>query len=180
MALLMLVLTGGVSLGNTKAILTDKAVSTSNTLGVALEYGDSVPASTEDVVLNELMPNGEVNPAEPDEWIELYNRDGEEHDLSGWKIQDAADNVFVFPEGTVIAGNGFLVFTKEETGIPLNNGGDTVILLAAPDDTEIDTYIYTANPGEGISIGREADGGLLWKVCDLSSQGESNNGLCTN
>ena len=50
----------------------------------------------------------------PGDWIELYNPKSAAVDISNWQIRDDNDtHVFVIPEGTQIAGNGFLVIVKD-------------------------------------------------------------------
>lgn len=48
------------------------------------------------------------------DWIEFYNATEEDLDVTGWTIQDRADNQFVFPAGTTIKGNNYLVVCKKE------------------------------------------------------------------
>src|SRR3954453_9415904 len=58
------------------------------------------------VVFNEIMYHPATN--EPaSEWVELYNQNAVDVDLSGWRITDGID--YLFPNGTVIKGGGYLV-----------------------------------------------------------------------
>mgnify|MGYP001591890765 FL=1 len=51
-----------------------------------------------------------------DDWIELYNPNSSSVDLSNWQIKDNDDtHVFIIPEGTLIEGDGYLVFVKDES-----------------------------------------------------------------
>ena len=51
-----------------------------------------------------------------DDWIELYNPNSSSIDLSNWQIKDNDDtHVFIIPEGTLIEGDGYLVFVKDES-----------------------------------------------------------------
>ncbi len=61
------------------------------------------------VVINELMyhPRVEDGP----EWIELHNQQGVDMDISGWRLDGGVD--FTFPEGTVVAGSGYLVISAD-------------------------------------------------------------------
>jgi hypothetical protein len=48
------------------------------------------------------------------DWIELHNYGTTSIDLSGWKLPDGSDNhKFVFPTGTVIGANGYLVLYED-------------------------------------------------------------------
>lgn len=66
-----------------------------------------------EIVINEINYNsGEENPA--GDWIELYNPNNASIDLSNWIIKDDDDeHAFVFPEGTIIAEDGYLVIVRD-------------------------------------------------------------------
>ena len=50
------------------------------------------------------------------DWIELHNYGTTSLDISGWKIKDSQDNhTFVFPTGTKIPANGYLVIVEDST-----------------------------------------------------------------
>ena len=78
-------------------------------------YRESVPLKVRSqVVINEI--NYYSNEAfKPSDWIELYNSKSSSIDVSNWKIKDDNDNnIFVIPNGTQIAANGYLVVVKNE------------------------------------------------------------------
>ena len=92
------------------------------------------------------------------DWIELYNPMPFDVDLSGWTFRDEGeDHVFVFPDGTLIGGRGFLVVAEDPTAfaslhpdVPelvggwdfaLANGGEAIILRDAVGAT-IDSLTY--------------------------------------
>lgn len=92
------------------------------------------------VVFNEIMYHPESDEALL-EWIELYNQQAVDMDLSAWTLQGATS--FTFPEGTVIAGRGHLVVAASPeslqsaaaiTGVlgpldgRLSNGGEKLTL----------------------------------------------------
>jgi len=62
------------------------------------------------VVFNEVMYHP-LGGEESLQWIELYNQMSVDMDLSGWSISGAA--AFTFPEGTVLAGGGYLVIARD-------------------------------------------------------------------
>ncbi|MHA3774689.1 lamin tail domain-containing protein [Verrucomicrobiota bacterium sgz303538] len=66
-----------------------------------------------DVLINEIMyhPQSE-NPAE--EYVELYNSDSNEVDLSNWKLTGGVE--FTFPAGAKIAARGYLVVASNAPG----------------------------------------------------------------
>jgi len=95
------------------------------------------------IYINEILPNP-TGSDETDEWIELYNSNSAEVDLSGWQIQDTAGIIttFTIPQNTKIIANGFLVFKRPETKIMLNNDEDGLNLLT-PDKNTVDSVNYT-------------------------------------
>jgi hypothetical protein len=80
------------------------------------------------------------------DWIELHNYSTTSINLSGWRLSDGNDfHKFVFPTGTVIPANGYLVVTEDSVkfksqfpnvsnrigalGFNFSNGGDQVRLF---------------------------------------------------
>jgi len=82
-----------------------------------------------------------------EEWMELYNSNEIDVDLSGWQIQDKAGTIttFTIPATTKILANGFLVFKRPDTKIMLNNEGDSVNLLT-PDGKIVDSVGFVSAP----------------------------------
>jgi len=77
------------------------------------------------IVFNEILPSPEGADAE-NEWLELKNTNNQEVDISDWKIQDTigSTKTYIFPEGTKIKTQGYLVLTRPVSKITLNNTGD--------------------------------------------------------
>jgi len=98
------------------------------------------------VVINEILPSP-TGPDETEEWVEIFNQNNFEVDLSNWQITDALGKttIFTFPTGTKIAPNGFLVFSRPTTKITLNNDGDGLNLIH-PDGKIIDSVTYEKAP----------------------------------
>ncbi len=109
------------------------------------------------VVINELIPN----PNQGSDWVELYNSSNQGIDLDGWVLDDEGTktNMVKIKEATISA-YGFWVF---EVGSRLNKSSDTVYLINHQ-GAIVDEYHYSANPGDGVSLGRNPDGGT-WGVC---------------
>jgi hypothetical protein len=78
------------------------------------------------VVFNEIMYNA-PGPDAGQEWIELHNQMAVNIDLSRWRISGGVD--YTFPEGTLIAGGGYLVVSNFSGN--LDNGGETIRLRNA-------------------------------------------------
>jgi competence ComEA-like helix-hairpin-helix protein len=90
----------------------------------------AVVAYADGILINEILPSPEGSDEE-NEWIELYNSNNFEVDLSGWKLKDTVgtSKIFTIPEGTKIASLGVIAFWRPETKITLNNDGDGVVLI---------------------------------------------------
>src|SRR5688572_23636911 len=80
--------------------------------------GDSV------VVFNEVMYHPATN--EPAlEWIELHNQNAVDVDLSGWRLTQGID--FLFPNGTIIKGTGYLVVAVSPASLTASAGVTNVV-----------------------------------------------------
>ena len=89
------------------------------------------------VVFNEVLPSPEGSDSE-NEWIELYNSNDLEIDLSGWKIKDTTGSVKEHIIDNKIPASGYLILRRPETNITLNNDGDGLILLN-PNEEVVDS-----------------------------------------
>ena len=111
------------------------------------------------VVINEFLPA----PAGGNEWAELLNIGDGPAELSGWRIDDdlPANSVWApLPAGATLQPGERLVV--EWSASLLNNGGDTIQLLA-PGNVVVDSYTYGAAPSEQ-SFARQPDGAGTWAV----------------
>ncbi len=128
--------------------------------------GPVIPVSDIGLVapkLTEVLPN----PAEPqtdaeDEFIELYNPNSAEFDLSGFKLEVGTTTIhsYTFPVGTHLPAKGFRAFLSIDTGLSLSNSGGQVRLFD-PLGTQIgQTDVYdTAKDGQGWTL---ANGKWYW------------------
>ncbi len=111
---------------------------------------EPVVAQSEDVVINEIMASNSTTAkdqdGEYDDWIEFYNKSGKTVELSGYFLSDKVNNLakWVFPEGTTILPNGYLIVWADENGkqkglhanFKLSASGER-IFLSKPDTTVI-------------------------------------------
>ena len=111
------------------------------------------------ILINEIMHSPDTK-AEQTEWIELFNPNLQHIDLSGWRVEDASGKSGKIPEGTQIAGGGFLILAKTksdfqaqyrnpievvEIKLPaLNNSGDTIILYDSF-DRQVELVSYSGS-----------------------------------
>ena len=101
------------------------------------------------------------------DWIELYNSDNNDLDLSGFGLSDNPDNPmkFVFPSGTVIKKGQYLIIVSDKNGIgmtELNTGfglskSGEILSLSSPDGTILQTLEIPAL-AEDTTFGRLSDG----------------------
>lgn len=132
----------------------------------AVSDGAAIPS--EDIGLaapqiTELMPN----PASPltdaeDEFIELYNPNQAEFDLSGFKLSagTTSNRTYTLPAGTTIAPKSFKTFLSIDTNLALSNSGGQVRLLDPFGNVINQTDVYTGAK-EGQSWAR-ANGRWYW------------------
>lgn len=94
------------------------------------------------IVINEILPSPEGADTEK-EWIEIYNQNNFEVNVSDWKISDISGRtkIYIFPNEIKIPAKGFFILPVNVSGITLNNGGDGLKLLY-PDDKIADEIKY--------------------------------------
>lgn len=141
------------------------------------EYSFDIPVSsadapTNDIVLNEFVPNpfGVDSANKPNgEWVELYNKSGADVGVNGWYIYDSTNangvqitNAKTDTGGTTVPANGWLVVYIEKAYF--NNDGDTVKLYSDVIATGvlIDSHTYAGVVPEGKSFARFPDGVGVW------------------
>lgn len=111
------------------------------------------------------------------DWIEIYNSDGSDIDLSNYIVRDSSASNKLELSGN-ISPNGFAVFDWSDR---LNNGGDTISLRLKDDENNIiDQITYGEGgsiiaPSGGQSGGRNQDGQNTWVIFQSDSKGSSNN-----
>jgi len=136
------------------------------------------PADT--LVINEILPapgdvdwDGDGTPDFNDEWVEIFNPLDRPVGLGGWRLRDATGVTYDIPLGSSVPAGGFVVFYKVETGIALNNGGDSLSLIH-PNGTVIDSFAYDHSPGRDDVWCRLPDAGSTWSDYCLPTPGASN------
>lgn len=138
------------------------------------------------VTINEFNYNAD-SASNSGDWIELWNYGSTALNISGWKIKDGQENhVFVFPTGTVIPANGYLVVVEDSLkfksqfpnvnnwighlGFNFSNGGDEIRLFKHDDNLYLSFTYQDDAPWP-----YEADGGGY--TCELVNRTVSlNNG----
>lgn len=97
--------------------------------------------SAQHIQISEFLPNPVGS--EDAEFIELYNPLSSPVDISYLKLDDeeGGSRTYTIPEGTLLGGLSYASFSRTETGIALNNTGDSVRLLY-PDGSIISSVTY--------------------------------------
>jgi len=150
-----------------------KEVATSD---IAVAMSDVHQIYPSGIIFSEILPSPE-GADDTEEWVEIFNKNNFEVDLSGWKIQDIEGIIttYVFPENTKITSHEYLILKRPETKITLNNTKDGLNFLT-PDEKVIDSLIYNnANRSQSYN---KTDSGLPtqtgWEWSDLITPGSSN------
>ncbi len=76
------------------------------------------------VVFNEIMYHPATN-EQTLEWVELYDQNSVDVDLSGWRLAGGID--YLFPDGAVIHGGGYLVVAISPATLMANTGQTNVL-----------------------------------------------------
>ncbi|MCK4744855.1 lamin tail domain-containing protein, partial [Candidatus Parcubacteria bacterium] len=77
------------------------------------------------ILISEIFPNPAG--ADDNEFIELFNPNSIDVDLSGWQLDDSekGSKVWQIPQNTIIASDNYLAFFKEQTKLTFNNSSDS-------------------------------------------------------
>ena len=118
------------------------------------------------VLINEISPNS------GDDWVELYNTDGNSVDISGWILDDSgtSSDMLTIPQESTMSAQGFKLFY---VGNRLNQDGDTVTLLNS-NRSQQDSQNYGSGIDNGKSLGRYGDGSSNWQTLQNPTPGSSN------
>ncbi|MFH0857628.1 MAG: lamin tail domain-containing protein [Candidatus Magasanikbacteria bacterium] len=112
------------------------------------------------IIINEVFPNPEGEDSE-DEFIELKNETEKEVNISGWKLCDATDKKYEIQKSTLLPG-AYVVFSRKETQIALNNSGKETIRLEDGSGNVISSITYNEGIQEKFSYSRGANNTWAW------------------
>lgn len=109
------------------------------------EDGEGIYNTCEGIMITEIMPSPAGSDGE-NEWIELYNSNGETSDIGGCilsdKLKAGSTKKYVIPSGINIVSDGYLKLGRSETRITLNNDSDGVVLMDSKGVIVFDTGLY--------------------------------------
>ena len=122
------------------------------------------------VSLSELLPDP-VSPQtdSKDEFIELYNEDSAEANISGWSLRDKSGHTYNIKD-VIIPAHSFCILKSGTTKISLNNDGDEISLISV-DGTVVDSSPNYGASKAGLSWGL-VDG--IWAWTQVPTPGASN------
>ncbi|MFG6105325.1 lamin tail domain-containing protein [Leptothoe sp. EHU-05/26/07-4] len=122
----------------------------------------AVFASTGEIPPTPPPPEGDVeitnalpNPDGADvgrETVTLRYSDQGTLDISGWSMRDLANNIFVFPDGSML-NPGDNEITLRRPTMPLNNDGDTITLFDSNEVQQGESFTYSradVRPGQQV------------------------------
>lgn len=147
-------------------------------------------SSTLPLVINEIMASNASTIADPagefDDWVELYNPSSTNIDLSGLYLSDNPTNLnkWAFPQGTIIAAQGYLLIWCDEDGDKAQDGlhanfklsatGEFIALSDQDGLLLVDSLSFGAQTTD-ISYGRVQDASSIWTTFSEATPGYSNN-----
>lgn len=107
----------------------EKVESIQSTISNASTTSDECVFGKE-VIISEILPNPEG--VDDEEFIELYNPNNENLNLSGWKLNDKSS--YFFRLSDTIGANDYLLIEKSKSKISLNNSNEELKLLNCHDE----------------------------------------------
>jgi hypothetical protein len=122
------------------------------------------------IIITEFLPNpsGDEN---KDEFIELYNDENKEVDLSGWTLKDdGSKKGYLIKTDLVIKSKKYIVIYRKDFDFALNNSGDENIFLIDPKNTIVDSAKYNGCK-ENVSYNFD---GKKWRQSKFLTPGEEN------
>lgn len=140
----------------------------------AFAYTVVAPFSPNGVVINEFMASNQQTVGDEaqefDDWIEIYNNNQVTMDLSGYVLTDKVDKAYkwVFPQGTLLPANGYLVVWADEQGsqgtyhcnFKLSSAGE-MLMLSDSTGTILDS-VYFGLQTTDVALARVPNGTGGW------------------
>lgn len=133
---------------------------------VQVPAGPVLPAGDIDLAapqITELLPNPNGTGTDTtDEFIELYNSNDADFDLTGFTLQTgiSTKHSYLFPAGTILPARSFVAFYSEDTGLSLSNSGSSADLLDPFGSVIAESEVYgSAKDGQAWA---RANGNWYW------------------
>lgn len=110
------------------------------------------------MVINEFFPNPIGKDADG-EFVELFNNNGNEVNLTGWKLKDISGKTFILSQK--IPRGEYLVLNYKTTKISLNNDAETIFLYDSSGNL-IDKAGFSGGSVEGKSYSRNVNNQFIF------------------
>jgi len=124
-----------------------------------------------EIIISEIFPNPAGNDSEA-EFIEVYNKSESDVNLAGWRLGDETNKRYTVKENLIIKTKEYLVIYREDSGIALNNSGDTVKLFQPLLEAVYQEVKYEASQEDWSYNWREVDGKYVWS--EIVTPGQAN------
>ncbi len=126
------------------------------------ETGNNQVNLKPEIVISEIMPNP-VGADADGEWIELYNQGEVKVNLFSWQLDDEEEGSrpYTFADEFWLSAGQFLVVSRKQSGLALNNNGDAVRLFDSEGEL-VEEVDYSGPAPEGEAYARQADGQWSW------------------
>ncbi len=132
---------------------------------------ESPKTYSDKIIINELFPAPSNNSGK-EEFIELYNPDKKDNDLSDWILRDSSKSgKYIFPKNANIKATGFFVVYKKDFKFALNNSGGEKVFLFDPTEKEIAQASYSSSAKTDYAY---AFDGSAWHWTPYFTPGEEN------
>ncbi len=123
------------------------------------------------VMINEILAHTDLPQLD---FIELYNYSTQAVDISGCYLSDSAStNKFRIPDGTTLAGHGYVSFSETTLGFALGHKGETVFFRSADGVRMLDAVQFEPQEN-GVSYGRYPDGSSEFYRLTTQTPGTTN------
>jgi hypothetical protein len=126
------------------------------------------------IYISEFLANNNVNRMDPDfyafsDWIELYNNDSKDIDISGYGLTDDKNKLpWKIPEGTILKAHSYMIFWADKknegihTNFSLGRKGEEIFLYDKNGNL-IDYIVYQKQKSD-VSYGRDQN--MLWEYME--------------
>jgi len=146
------------------------STSTSKTIEINLKSNESVTpnfkiSQIKNIVINEInYKSGDK--VDADDWIELYNPNNVAINVSNWILKDNKnDNLFNFPDETIIKANGYLVLIRNENKFKAAFPGITNYIGEFDFGFGKNDSVRLFNQNEVLQDQVDYDSNLEWAAC---------------
>ncbi|MCC8114070.1 MAG: CotH kinase family protein [Bacteroidales bacterium] len=158
-------------------------------LSLVLPFAWSKAYCNSTIYINELMQSNidcimdDLNEF-PDSWVELYNPEQTDADISGYALSLESDGseAYILPEGTIVPAEGYLLLYCDKQGeglhatFRIDSGKGSLYLFDSTGHQVDGIKSIKKQPAPNIAYGRVQDGDSEWGYQLTPTPGQSNQG----